>query len=102
MFLTQFSLGTNRISLRLRGRNHPAIADLSASQGSEIMLAWNDEAAIAAFIRAKGIMRCPTACAAPTHASGSVADRDALRQRAERLEASHQERARHAWARAFG
>jgi hypothetical protein len=45
------------------------------------------EAAIAAFIRSKGITRCPTACAAPTHAAGSAADRAALRQRAERLEA---------------
>ena len=51
------------------------------------------DAEIAAFIRQKGITRCPTACAAPTHASGSAADRAALRQRAERREALRQERA---------
>ena len=62
----------------------------------------NSEAEIAAFIRIKGITRCPTACAAPTHASGSAADRDALRQRSERLEVLRQERSRHLWARAIG
>jgi hypothetical protein len=62
----------------------------------------NSEAEIAAFIRIKGITRCPTACTAPTHASGSAADRDALRQRAERLEAMRQERSQQSWARAIG
>ena len=62
----------------------------------------NYEAEIAAFIREKGVTRCPTACAAPTHASVSAAERDALRQRAERLEALRQEKAREAWARAVG
>jgi len=56
------------------------------------------EAEIAAFIRAKGITRCPTACAAPTQASGSAADRSALRQRTEQRaaaqEAVRQERLR--------
>lgn len=58
----------------------------------------NYEAEIAAFIRTKGVTRCPTACAAPTHASGSAADREALRQRAERLEALRQERSQSLWA----
>jgi len=60
------------------------------------------ETEIAAFIRNKGVTRCPTACAAPTHAAGSAADREALRQRAERLEALRQERSQHSWARAIG
>ena len=51
------------------------------------MSSRNYEAEIAAFILAKGITRCPTACAAPTHASGGAADQAALRQRAERIEA---------------
>jgi hypothetical protein len=62
----------------------------------------NYEAEIAAFIRAKGIKRCPTACAAPTHASGNAADREALQRRAERLEMLREEKARHSWARAIG
>ena len=62
----------------------------------------NEEAAIAAFIRAKGITRCPTACAAPTHAYGSAADRQVLRQRAEGLETLREEKSRQAWARAVG
>jgi hypothetical protein len=65
------------------------------------MSSTNYEAEIAAFIRTRGITRCPTACAVPTHASGSTADREALRQRAERLEASRQERSQHSWARAI-
>jgi hypothetical protein len=54
----------------------------------------NYEAEIAAFIRAKGVTRCPTACAAPSQASGNTADRAALRQRAEQLEAARQEKIR--------
>ena len=56
------------------------------------------EAEIAAFIRAKGVTRCPTACVAPTHASGNAADRAALRERAERREALRAEQSP-AWAR---
>jgi len=52
------------------------------------------EAEIAAFIRARGITRCPTACAAPTQGSGSAADRAALRQRAEQREAAREEKLR--------
>lgn len=37
------------------------------------------DAAIAEFMRKKGITRCPTACAVPTHAAVSDADRAALR-----------------------
>ena len=58
------------------------------------------EQEIAAFIRARGVTHCPTACVAPTQASGGATDQAALRQRAERLEAMRQERARQAWARA--
>ncbi len=36
------------------------------------------EAAIADFIRAKGITRCPTACLLPTQGSVAAADREAL------------------------
>jgi hypothetical protein len=71
-------------------------------QGERTMPSMNFEAEIAAFIRAKGITRCPTAFAVPTHASGSIADREALRQRAERLETLREERTRQAWARAIG
>jgi hypothetical protein len=62
----------------------------------------NYDAEIAAFIRAKGVTRCPTAFAAPTHASGNSADRDALRQQAERREAVRAEKKRLSWARTFG
>jgi hypothetical protein len=44
------------------------------------------EAAVAEFIRNKGINRCPTVCLAPTQGSVAMADRVALRRRAERLE----------------
>jgi len=64
------------------------------------MPSHNYEAEIAAFIKAKGVTRCPTACVAATHASGSAADRAALRERADRLEAKREQReqnARQAW-----
>ena len=40
----------------------------------------NDEyrAAVAAFIRFKGVTRCPTACAVPTQGTVPAADRAAL------------------------
>lgn len=66
-------------------------------------MSWNKyEAEIAAFIRSRGVTRCPTACVAPTHASGGTADREALRQRAERLNAAREQKARQAWERAIG
>ena len=64
------------------------------------MSARNYEAEIAAFILAKGVTRCPTACAAPTRASGTAADRAVLQERAERLEALREERNRKARQRA--
>ena len=42
------------------------------------MLGGDYEAAVAAFIRAKGITRCPTACALPTQATIAARDRTAL------------------------
>jgi hypothetical protein len=36
------------------------------------------QAAVAAFIRGKGITRCPTACALPTQGTVDAADRAAL------------------------
>lgn len=50
------------------------------------------EAAVAAFIRAKGVTRCPTACAVPTQASVAEADREALQRRAEQREARREEK----------
>jgi hypothetical protein len=39
------------------------------------------EAAVAAFIRTKGVTRCPTACVVPTQATIAAADREALHRR---------------------
>jgi hypothetical protein len=61
-----------------------------------------DCAAIADFILANGVTRCPTACLVPTRGSVSLADRLALRRRAEQREASRRQRARDAWLRALG
>jgi hypothetical protein len=38
------------------------------------------DAEIAAFIRTKGVTRCPTACVLPTQGSPDLADRAALAQ----------------------
>ena len=53
------------------------------------------DAAVAAFIRAKGVTRCPTACAGRTQASVAETDRAALRRRAEEIEAKRQARRQH-------
>ena len=60
----------------------------------------DDEAEIAAYIRTNGVTRCPTACAAPTRASGCAADRATLRRRAEQREAAREEKLRQLWRRA--
>lgn len=44
------------------------------------------EAAVAAFIRSRGITRCPTACVVRTQGTVSNADREALQQRAAEFE----------------
>lgn len=38
------------------------------------------EAAVAEFIRTKGVKRCPTACVLPTQGSVAAADREALEE----------------------
>src|SRR5260221_14723100 len=62
-------------------------------------MALHDDDVITAFIRVRGVTRCPTACAAPTQAVVAAADRLMLRQRADRREAAREAmreaRARH-------
>jgi hypothetical protein len=78
-----------------------AMSPIGGITTKRTMSPMNYETEIAAFLWTKGITRCPTACAAPTQASGSAADRAALRQRAERLEALREEKARQSWGRAI-
>ena len=52
------------------------------------------DAAIAEYMRTKGITRCPTACAVPTHADVKESDRVALRDYSAAKEAARMERAR--------
>lgn len=49
------------------------------------------EAAVAAFMRTKGVTRCPTVCASPTQASINEADRSVLRRLNEEREARRQQ-----------
>jgi hypothetical protein len=44
------------------------------------------DAAIAAFIRSKGITRCPTACVVRTQGTVSKSDQEALQKRAAEVE----------------
>jgi hypothetical protein len=52
------------------------------------------DALVAEFMRKKGITRCPTACAVPTHAAVSEADRAALRDYRAAKEAARLERSK--------
>jgi hypothetical protein len=59
------------------------------------------DAAVAEFIRTRGVTRCPTACVLPTHGSVTVADREALEEhvlrQAERRRAKSATRAQQFW-----
>jgi hypothetical protein len=50
------------------------------------------QTAVAAFIHSNGITRCPTACALPTQASVSDADRAALQSYAATRDLSRQQK----------
>jgi hypothetical protein len=52
------------------------------------------DALVAEFMRKKGITRCPTACAVPTHAAVPEADRAALRDYNAAREAARLEKAK--------
>jgi len=52
------------------------------------------DAAVAEFMRTKGITRCPTACAVPTHADVPVSDRVALQSYNEAKEAARLEKSK--------
>ena len=52
------------------------------------------DAAVAEFMRTKGITRCPTACAVPTHADVAETDRAALRNYNDAKEAARAEKSR--------
>ena len=55
------------------------------------------EAAVAAFIRAKGVTRCPTACALPTQGTVPASDRAALADYAEARDKRQAARERAFW-----
>jgi hypothetical protein len=55
------------------------------------------EAAVAAFIRTRGVTRCPTACALPTQGTVPPADRAALADYAEARDKRHAARERAFW-----
>ncbi len=59
------------------------------------------EAAVAEFLRKKGVTRCPTVCLAPTHTEISPADRAALSRREAALD-ERREKLHEAWRRAIG
>ena len=58
------------------------IADQKSETG-QIQGEHGSEAAIAEFIRTRGVTRCPTACVSPTQGSVTPPDRVALNEYAE-------------------
>jgi hypothetical protein len=58
------------------------IADQKSETG-QIQGEQASEAAIAEFIRTRGVTRCPTACVSPTQGSVTPHDRAALNEHAE-------------------
>jgi hypothetical protein len=70
--------------------------NIGISQVEADMNEQEHEAAVAAFIRAKGVTRCPTVCVVRTQGSVAEADRAALRRRDDAIEAQREERHRQA------
>jgi len=63
------------------------------NEGSRDLLCNQDfAAAVAEFIRTKGVTKCPTACVLPTQASVAAADREALGEYAARRDQRRQAR----------
>ena len=60
---------------------HQKSAVFGVSCDKEAVVSHHDrDAEIAAFIRTKGVTRCPTACSVPTQGSPDLADQAALEQ----------------------
>ena len=59
----------------------------------QVISDYNHEAAIAEYIRTKGVTRCPTACVVPTQASVNKADRAALEEYAVERDRQRREKA---------
>jgi hypothetical protein len=53
------------------------------------------DAAVAEYLRSKGVTRCPTACVVPTHASVAESDQAALRDYSAAKEAARIEKQRY-------
>jgi hypothetical protein len=64
--------------MRLCQKRAPC-SELSREKG-QVMSRHDRDAEIAAFIRTKGVTRCPTACVVPTQGSPDLADQAALQQ----------------------
>jgi hypothetical protein len=70
-----------------------ALSGLLISIGREVPMSDVDyEAAVAAFLRTKGITRCPTVCVVPTQATIAEADRAAYRDYVSAKEAARLEK----------
>jgi hypothetical protein len=106
--LSAYSFTTNFFQLTINivenslilTRNHRSAELLSRCGSSERILQMpgdDYEAAVAAFIRARGITRCPTACALPTQGTVPPADRAALADYAEARDKRRAARERALW-----
>jgi hypothetical protein len=74
---------------------------MESERSRQVPPEFDSEAAVAEFIRIKGVTRCPTACVLPTRGSVAVADREALEEhairRAEHRRAKAEARAQQFW-----
>ncbi len=53
---------------------------MTGKKSGRMLAERGGEAAVAEFIRTKGVTRCPTACVVPTQGSVAAADRAALEE----------------------
>jgi hypothetical protein len=71
----------------------PRYQGFTAHSDREFPMSEDDyEAAVAAFLRTKGVTRCPTVCVVPTQATVAEADRAAYRDYVAAREAARLEK----------
>ena len=89
--LDSYALSKPRTAVIRAGRSPMTRKSEKLISPTPVMSSSEYEAAVAAFIRNKGVTRCPTACVVPTQASVPATDQAALERYEARRERSRRE-----------
>jgi hypothetical protein len=70
---------------------------MTSERSQQVVTEKDVEAAVAEFIRIRGVTKCPTACVLPTQGSVPAADREALEEYAVRRDQIRRAKAAARW-----